>query len=269
VVAGGLRLVALRGVIDQALLHVCCMRKLTRIAALFKSLVRPLWRNVYIPIRNVAQRIADWRRRSRKAILEFWKEPDPSNIPETYLENEQTRPRSLFLLNMIRKYADRNAKILEIGCNVGRNLDYLFRAGFHNLAGIEVSEKAVQLLEHAYPEMAHEAKIYIAPAEEVIRQFGDGEFDIVFTLSTLMYIHPDSEWVFPEMVRITKSHLITIENEVDTSWKCFARNYREVFEGFGVEQIEEVNWGRVDDLKSLPHYFNYFARVFRRESSHN
>ena len=164
------------------------------------------------------------------------------------------------MVEIVKRYAAQNAKILEIGCNVGRNLNYLFLVGFKNLEGIELSEKAIQQLKQSYPKMACHTKIYNMPVEEIIREFRDCEFDIVFTMAVLEHIHTDSEWVFPEIVRITKDFLIIIEDERCISWRHFPRNYKKVFEPIGIKQIEELDCSDVDELGR-----SFCARVFKKE----
>ena len=149
--------------------------------------------------------------------------------------------------------------ILEIGCNVGRNLNYLFLAGFKKLVGIEINKKAIRLLKQSYPELARYAKIYNKPVEEVITGFKNGAFDIVFTMAVLQHIHPDSEFIFSEIARVTNRFLVTIEDERGISWRHFPRNYKRVFESLGLEQVEEFNCRGVPGLGG-----NFSARVFKK-----
>ncbi len=160
---------------------------------------------------------------------------------------------------MIEKYADHQSRILEIGCNVGRNLNCLYTAGFRRLEGIEISEEAVELLKQSYPEMGGNSGIHNAPVEDIIKEFEDGEFDIVFTMAVLEHIHRDSEWIFAEMVRTTRGFLVTVEDERGISWRHFPRNYRKVFERLGLKQIEEFKCDEVDGLGR-----NFYARVFQK-----
>ncbi|KYK28210.1 MAG: class I SAM-dependent methyltransferase [Theionarchaea archaeon] len=195
--------------------------------------------------------------KSRSDLHQYWKEPwDDLNLPQFYLEGET---RSQFLVEIVKRYARPEARILEIGCNVGRNLNYLFLAGFRELSGIEINEKAIQILRQSYPEMAGHANIYNKSVEEAIRDFEDNEFDIVFTMAVLEHIHRDSEWIFSEMVRITRNFLITIEDERSVSWKHFPRNYKEIFESQIVKQVEVINCSAVEGLDS-----NFFARVLKK-----
>lgn len=168
--------------------------------------------------------------------------------------------RSLFLVKIIKRYVDSDAKVLEIGCGAGRNLNYLFRAGFDNLAGVDINEEAVQSLHRAYPEMARHAKICNAPIEAVIREFGDNEFDVVYTMAVLQHIHPSSEWIFPEMVRITKGLLVVIEDDSVRGFGGYPRDYKEVFGSLGMEQIEKIGCVYADGFHS-----KYIARIMRRK----
>lgn len=152
----------------------------------------------------------------------------------------------------------RKLRFAVIGCNVGRNLDYLFLADFKKLEGVEISETAIKLLRQSYPKMARHTKIY-KPVEEIIGSFQDGTFDIVFTMAVRQHIHRDSEWIFSEMVRITRDFLITIEDERGVSWRHFPRNYKKVFESRGMKQIQEFNCSDVAGLGS-----NFFAGIFSK-----
>jgi len=177
---------------------------------------------------------------SRDKIHQYFIEPSrPQDLPQEYLKEAYTE-RSQLLVRLMERYATRNAKILEIGCNVGRNLNFLYLAGFKNLTGIEISEKAVELLRQSYPEMAQNTKVYTAPVEEIIRCFRDCEFDVVFAMAVLEHIHQKSEWVYSEIVRITKDLLITLEDEEVRDWHKKPRNYGHIFERLGMKQVKEI-----------------------------
>lgn len=178
---------------------------------------RVLWRFCdKLPPPNQTSYFLDyyWQSRSQP-----WGEGDP----QQYYAIREAQGR--FLVEIIQRYAAPDAKILDIGCGVGTSLNELFLSNFKSLEGIEVSGKTVQLLKQTYPEMAQHAKLHNTHIEEVIKDFKDRQFDIVFTVAVLMMIHSDSEWIFPELVRITKC-LITVENEVDVLWGRVVRNYK-------------------------------------------
>ena len=219
-----------------------------KLARLVPSFLKPMFRPIY--------RMIIHHPKARNELHDYWRKPwDGHNLPQNYLEGEV---KSQFLVALIKRYADPGARILEIGCNVGRNLNHLYLNGFHNLEGIEISKQAVELLKQYYAEMARNIKVYNVSVEDVIKDFEDNRFNIVFTVAVLEHISKNSEWIFAEMVRLTQNYLITIEDEKGISWRHFPRNYRKIFERLGMKQIEEFNCNEVDGLGE-----SFYARVFK------
>lgn len=196
---------------------------------------------------------------SQRELHAYWRKPwDGHNLPEQYLSHAA---RSLFLVNLLRRYADVTAKVLEIGCNVGRNLDFLFQEGHTHLAGVEISAAPLRLFRAAYPETFRHVTIHHAPIESIVERFRDREFDVVFTMAVMEHIHIDSEWIFPEIARIAGSLLITIEDERGISERTFPRNYRKVFEPLGMRHLTVTRCGQDEGFKP-----GIIARVFQPEA---
>lgn len=214
--------------------------KVNQLATIVPDFLKPVLRPVYYAYRRL--RAATTRHKSLRNTQSYWRQPDDGhNLPSNYLNAPVAHTRSQYLVKVVNRYADPEARILEPGCNVGRNLNYLFQAGFRNLEGIEISKDAVELLSRSYPEMARHITIYNKSIEEIVSSLEDDAYDIVFTMAVLQHIHTESEWIFPEWVRITKSFLITMENENYISWRHFPRNYQKVFEPLGMKQVEANN----------------------------
>ncbi len=128
-----------------------------KLAKLIPKFLKPILKPLYVEALMVYRRIK-YRPKTRNELYEYWKDPwDGFNLPQDYFNGKE---KSLFLLEIIKKYVSTDAKIIEIGCNVGRNLIYLFSGGFKNLEGIEISKKAVKLLKKSFPELANCTKIY-------------------------------------------------------------------------------------------------------------
>src|SRR5262249_44077703 len=158
--------------------------------------------------------------KSRQDLHEFWRRPDAANQPSGYLDGEE---RSEFLCAILSRHAAPEARILEVGCNVGRNLQHLFSNGFTDLTGVEISAEALALLRSTFPRVAQRARLVNEPIETAVARFSDGEFDVVYTMAVLEHIHPESEWIFAELARITRGVLVTIEDERGISWRHFPR----------------------------------------------
>ncbi|MCB1219517.1 MAG: class I SAM-dependent methyltransferase [Planctomycetales bacterium] len=149
------------------------------------------------------------------------------------------RNSAMMLERMIDKLGCHDPYVLEIGCAAGHNLQHLQALGMHRLSGIEINPDAVARLQQDLPELFAEARIYNLPVEDVMGLFGDGEFDVVCSVNVLSHIHPDSEWVFSELARVATSGLVLVEDEHSRSMWDFPRNYRRIFEGFGMAQLHE------------------------------
>ena len=194
---------------------------------------------------------------SRAEAQQYWSNPqEPGNLPQDYLGAGLAR--SAHLLELVRFCGLSEPRILELGCNAGRNLNFLYQAGYRRLSAIEINPQAVALLRETYPELAACAEIHVAPIEDVIRNFADGAFDIIFSLAVLVHVHYDSDWIFPEIARAAGKYVITIEDEANQTQRHFARNYREVFEGLGLRQI------KVCDCCDLAGMDFYISRVFAK-----
>lgn len=194
----------------------------------------------------------DSPQKSKDEVQQYWRKPDESNDPTTYLG---TAERSEYLVSLIKQHVSNDASIIELGCNVGRNLNYLWQAGYSNLSGVEINEDAIRLMKESYPDM--KATIYHGTIEERIKELQ--QYDLVFTMAVLEHVHKDSEWVFEEIARLAKRCLITIEDEKEVSERHFPRNYKKIFESFGFRQIYEHNCADIHMLTAKFH-----ARVFTR-----
>lgn len=192
--------------------------------------------------------------KTKEELQEYWKNPDADNSPMGYLDNGITILRSDYLYKVISKYFSINAKILELGSNVGRNLDYLFEKGYTNLTGIEINKTAIAIMSEAYPECYQGIKVISGSIEDNIKSLKDKEFDLVFTMAVLEHIPKESEWTFNEMVRISKN-ILTIEDEKTSGWRHLPRNYKKVFSQLKQKECERL--GRAEGF-----YRGFRMRLF-------
>jgi SAM-dependent methyltransferase len=191
---------------------------------------------------------AVWRRllyrpEPREKLHEYWRAPwDGDNQPESYVEGAD---RSRFLLDLLQRHVGPDASVLELGCNVGRNLAFLLEHGYRDLQAIELSEGALDGLRRFHPEVAVVARLHHGTLEEILPTLPGNSVDVVFSLAVLEHIHTDSDWIFPHIVRVARTHVVTVENERVLSWRHFPRNYRDVFEPLGLTQVGETSAGDV------------------------
>lgn len=192
--------------------------------------------------------------KSKDELQKYWRNSDEMNTnPSNYLHGSEC---SEYLVSLVKQYVKSDASILELGCNVGRNLNHLWKTGYRNLSGIEINPEALKLMKQNFPDM--QVITYEGSIEDRIKELG--EYDLVFTMAVLEHIHNDSEGVFSEIAQKAKKYLITIEGEKKIESELhFPRNYRNIFERLGLQQVYEKHLSQKEGLNT-----NFYARVFSR-----
>jgi SAM-dependent methyltransferase len=127
-----------------------------------------------------------------------------------YPKTPKWSSRSQTIINILSPLITKEDSILEIGCNSGRNLNHLWQAGYKNIRGIEISEHAVKRLRVEYPSLAT-IPVDIGPAELSIQRYDRKSVDVIFTMSVLEHLHPDSRCLFREIARVAGKYVLAIE----------------------------------------------------------
>lgn len=114
----------------------------------------------------------------------------------------------------------RDITILEVGCNIGLQLNLLCIQGFHNnLTGIDINEHAVRTA--VFP------AVQIASAFSI--PFPDDSFDLVFTSGVLVHISPEElPKATSEICRVSKEYVWGYEYYADTSTEIPYRGHRNI-----------------------------------------
>jgi SAM-dependent methyltransferase len=186
-----------------------------------------------------------------KEVHRQWAERSGEYSPEYYASYGSDH-RSESIRARLEQFVGRDATVLELGCSSGRNLAYLSEHGFENLAGIDVNDDAFDVMAESYPDLAADGTFYHGTIEDVVGEFDDGQFDVVYSVETLQHLHPDSEWVLEELARITEKLLVTIENEgddrqqsaeldvsyVNDDFPLYHRDWNRVFTELGFVEVD-------------------------------
>ena len=181
--------------------------------------------------------------KTKEELHRYWENPnDKNNNPEGYLDNEITLRRSKYLFEVISKhFPSKETKILELGSNVGRNLNYLYERGYKNLTGVEINENAIAIMKDKYPDCYKNIQVVRGAIEDFIIGVSFYDYDLVLAMAVLEHIHPESEWIFDNMMQ-SFNYALTIENEVTASDRHCPRNYFNVF-GKDMKQIAAQGCG--------------------------
>ena len=131
-------------------------------------------------------------------LHEFWKQERPEG---NFFRAVPPNSRSGTIATALLGHLTPETSLLEVGCNVGRNLNHLFTMGQEHLGGIEINPHAVERLRTEYPKLAN-VPIYTGTAEDVLPTLPENGYDIVFTMAVLEHIHPDSPRVYADIARV-------------------------------------------------------------------
>ncbi|MRR56888.1 MAG: class I SAM-dependent methyltransferase [Deltaproteobacteria bacterium] len=122
-------------------------------------------------------------------------------------------PASIVLLDEIVSVASsKNDSILDMGCNVGRHLNYLHGKGFHNLRGVDFSDRAVKDMQERYPEMYRDSTITVASFQDFLKA-GSEQVDIVYTRGATFELVPAAFPLIESVCRISKKYVILVISE--------------------------------------------------------
>jgi pseudaminic acid biosynthesis-associated methylase len=144
----------------------------------------------------------------------------------------------------------RDARILEVGCNVGTQLLLLREMGFNNLSGIEIQSYAIERAR----QRVEGAKILQGSALSI--PFEASEFDLVFTSGVLIHIAPaDLPAALSEVHRCTRTWVwgmeyyapdiseIVYRDNRNLLWKAdYARIYQEMFDDLELVREERFRY---------------------------
>jgi len=133
----------------------------------------------------------------------------------------------------------RDLSFLEVGANVGVQLQLLHDMGFSKLQGIDVNRRAVDEAKKLHP------KVEVREASGFAIPFADSSFDVAYTSGVLIHISPtDIAGILNEMHRVTKRYIwgfeyyapeyteVTYRGRQNLLWKTdFAGLFLEQFPG--------------------------------------
>jgi SAM-dependent methyltransferase len=194
----------------------------------------------------------------REKLYEFWRQPVPKgNDPASYIGHAV---RSRALLAMFDRTVPTEAKILEVGCGVGRDLAYLHDKGYANLEGIEINPHAIALLRKTYPQLK-DVTIHEGAAEDVLPKFADDQYSVAFTMSTLQHIHPDSVEVFDNLVRVA-GQIVVVEGPARKTHRLHPHDYDALFTSRGMTSMATRSMAEVPGVG--PAFGQYVGRRYRR-----
>lgn len=153
----------------------------------------------------------------------------------------------------------KDIKILEVGANIGIQLQMLQEMGFVNLFGIDINRKSIEIAKKTRKD------IDIIHGSALDIPFKDGFFDLVFTSGVLIHIAPENlKKVLSEIIRCSDKYIWGLEyfspehigvnyrgNE-NLLWKGdFAKMYQESSPALTVLQEEKLKYADSENIDSM------------------
>ncbi|PSP85178.1 class I SAM-dependent methyltransferase [Halobacteriales archaeon QS_6_64_34] len=181
-------------------------------------------------------------------VREAWADRSGEYSP-TYYAHYGPDETSELVRAKIGRYVGTDARVLEVGCGVGRHLAELVSAGFTELSGVDVNDDALAVLRDTYPKLGAVGEFHAGTIEGYVQSLETDALDAVFSVETLQHIHPETTWVFEELARVTGDLLVTVENEsgeygtvnhVDDQLPLYYRDWQRVFTELDFEEIESL-----------------------------
>ena len=106
----------------------------------------------------------------------------------------------------------KNDKILDLGSNVGRHLNYLTKKKFINLNGVDICKLSIDKSKKIFPKLK-KINLRCSSFENYLVNSKNGEFDIIYTHgATIEMVKPTFPLV-SELFRVSKKYIILLINE--------------------------------------------------------
>lgn len=193
---------------------------------------------------------------TREELHKYWKSRGTfgENGIVSYIRG---RKKSRFLVELFDKMRiPKTASILEVGCNVGRNLNELHEAGYKNLSGFDINSSAIKKAKRLFP---HLTKIVERSAEDFFAK--PRLYNVIFTMAVLEHLPIESAEVFKRIAQSAKDYIISVEYEGPSgNPRIIQRDYGKIF---GKRGFVQVHGGPVVNVRSLD---KYIVRIMKRQA---
>jgi len=159
----------------------------------------------------------------------------------------------LLVEELLKIAKNKESSFLDLACNSGRFLKALYKAGYQNLSGMDISASALAYMAENTPEIYDPEKIKLKTMQEYLLQANTESFDIVYTHGATVELIPPTFPLVEEVCRISKKYVVFYISE---SGHHYPRFWEIEFNRFGF-QLERL------DRRNLPAY-GMTLMVFRK-----
>jgi SAM-dependent methyltransferase len=159
--------------------------------------------------------------------------------PEHFINIDADLKKSL---DLFLNYIGPKDLVLDLGCNVGRVMNYLLKNKINNIHGVDVMESTNDLRPEIFPELSKSplVKFFTMPFNNFFRMPNLAYYDCIITVgATIELIHP-SEKIIKKMCKITKKFIFCYINEENHQYpKLYIYEFYK--EGFKLVYLERIH----------------------------
>jgi 2-polyprenyl-3-methyl-5-hydroxy-6-metoxy-1,4-benzoquinol methylase len=196
------------------------------------------------------------------SYTKYWQVRDNftnKNSPKQY--GQVSKVRGEFILKCINDLnVNNNSTILEIGSNVGRNLEHLRNNGYQHLHCIEINKNAIEYGKKIYPELYKQLSVNIGRCYDILPTIST-TFDVIFTMAVLMHIDDDERKVIYDFIAIHSTHAIFIEHTNDS---CEIKGGRMFNKLDAVEEMQKRGFKLIKPIFDSPYSKNYSTIIMKK-----
>jgi len=100
------------------------------------------------------------------------------------------------IADMVRKSnIDKDARILDAGCGGGFILHELYKAGYRNVWGFDLSRSGINLAKETYAEIKDRFEIHDAYSSALPKSFPQGTYDLVLSVEVIEHLYNPKEYL--------------------------------------------------------------------------
>lgn len=138
------------------------------------------------------------------------------------------------LTEEVANWASESESVLDICCNVGRNLNQLANLGFSDLQGVDIMSEAIERAPEIFPAL-RSARLTIENVTDYLPSLPPKSVDWAITQSaTVELIHPSFR-VHRELARVVRKGLVLVISE---RGHAYPRYWRFLFRRSGFVELE-------------------------------
>lgn len=128
---------------------------------------------------------------------------------------------SFALLNEVMELAPgKQTPILDMGCNVGRHLNYLHQQGYRNLRGVDFSGRAIEDMAARYPNLHADSKLTVASFQDYLSGSPE-QVDLVYTRGATFELVPPSFPLIKQVCKIARQYVVMCISETGHAYPRF------------------------------------------------